>query len=271
MMPTQVQAETSLSRFVTTGADIAGAMVTARFLDGKTETLAWQSTGRASGGVTGTGWSLGQSLDSFRYPWLLDVDADATLSRLTINLLEGNGLFDVNPLARGPFNTPGSKAGAAFRLKPGAFVSAVTEPSRVSYDLPIDISQGDLFAALTLEWDGGFGGSALEFVADTDSGTVANPVRLVDEPALSEAIAIPFAPPDRVKSRPAVAIPLVPPDRVKPHPAVKIPLASPGSIQVMAPPESSQPKSVPESGMLIGLLGLLSLGAARTVVTERQA
>lgn len=264
----EVQAKTVLSRFVTTGADIAGAKVTARFLDGQTETLAWQATGKASGGVAGTGWRLGQSLDSFRFPWLLTVDAETTLSRLTINLLEGNGLFDISPSASGPLNTPGSRVGAAFRIQPGAFTSA--EPSRVRYDWPVDISQGDLFTALTLEWDSGLGGQALEFVADTDSGTVVNPVRLANAPVFAEAIATPLVPPDQVKPQTAVAIPLAPPDRVKPRPAVEIPLAPPDAVQWQASPKTAQPQSVPESGTLIGLLGVLSLGAAKAVGKGQQ-
>ena len=265
-LPAETRAETVLSSFVTTGADLSGAQVTASFLDGGSETLVWQATGEASGGVFGHGWSLGQRLDSFSYPWLLEVNEDAVIYVLSINLLEGNALFDVEASVAADVNTLGSKVGAAFSIKPESLVGDGGEPNRVSYDLPIDISQGDLFAELRLEWENGFGDGALEFIADTDSGTVTNPVRLVNAPAEPpQAIAIPLVPPDRVAPPTAVSIPLAPPDRVASPKAVLIPLAPPDRI-------ASLPQSVPEPDALLALFGLVGLLGTRVVVTmSRQA
>ncbi len=244
-LPVETRAETVLSGFVTTGVDLQGAQVTASFLGGGSETLTWQATGETSGGVVGQGWSLGQRLDSFSYPWSLDVDAEAVISSLSINLLAGNALFDVEASVAPTVNTPGSKVGAAFAVQPGSLLGDAVEPSRVSYGAPIDISQGDLFAELLLEWDHGLGNGGLAFIADTDSGTVANPVRLVSAPVESpQAIAIPLAPSDRVTVPETMPIPLSPPDRVT---------------------VVSQPQPVPEADSLLafcGLVGLLGMRSA---------
>ena len=58
-----------LTGFSTTGAMMAGMSVTAYFEGGFTQTLAWGTTGAASGGVTGTQWSLSQTGDTFGGDW----------------------------------------------------------------------------------------------------------------------------------------------------------------------------------------------------------
>lgn len=208
-VPSPSRAETVLSDFVTTGADLSGAQVTASFWDGRSEVLTWQATAEAEGGVAGDGWSLGQRFDSFNYPWALEVASDWALSSLSIDLLAGNALFDVEPSVLTALNTAGSKAGAVFSVKPGSLLGDAVEPSRVTYSEPVDISQGDLFTVLQLDWEEGFGNGALEFVADTDSGTNGSPVQLVNAPIeVPEAIAIPLAPADRVTMEsPAQSVP----------------------------------------------------------------
>ena len=60
-----------LTGFQTTGADMDGMSVTASFEGGFSQTLAWAEGSPQSGGVTGTGWSLSLSGDSFTNAWSL--------------------------------------------------------------------------------------------------------------------------------------------------------------------------------------------------------
>ena len=58
-----------LTGFITTGAMMNGMSVTAYFNNGSFETEFWGATGAVSGGVIGTGWSLGLTGDSFTSSW----------------------------------------------------------------------------------------------------------------------------------------------------------------------------------------------------------
>jgi hypothetical protein len=61
-----VNETTALTGFATTGAMMDGMKVSAFFSDGTSELVLWADTGASSGGVTGTGWSLGEGLEPRR-------------------------------------------------------------------------------------------------------------------------------------------------------------------------------------------------------------
>ncbi len=232
-------AETVLTGYVTTGADMAGASITASFLDGGSETLTWSafgSDGNEGGVFSDLGWSLTQKRDSFSYPWLFSVGNSLSIETLTIDLFGGNSVFDTILDSQSAQNTDGSKQGKPFAVKNGL------APESVEYSTPIDISQGDLFSTLTLGWENGFSG-VLEFVADTDSGTEANPVVIV-EPVIAEPVVVEQDLP------PVILVPIV-------NEVVEIAIDTPAAT------------SVPEPGTLLGLLAIAGLG--RKVAQRRQA
>jgi hypothetical protein len=86
---------------VVTGADMAGIEVTATFSDSSTETLTWEALTADSGGVTGTGWSLGQVGETFGElgpsgvvgAWTV-INDTANLESLFVNLLPASFVFD---------------------------------------------------------------------------------------------------------------------------------------------------------------------------------
>ncbi|XHX78063.1 MAG: PTPA-CTERM sorting domain-containing protein [Stenomitos frigidus ULC029] len=157
---------TTLTGFQTFGNQMAGMKVTADFLAGGSETLTWAATGPGAGGVSGSGWSLLQSGDTFSSPWTFAADSGKAIRSLLINAIPGNTVFDngSNP------STPGSFNGTSFTVQTG------TAPTSFGYSVPIDISLGDLFGSLSLNYATGFTGS-MTFLADTDSGTTNDPVK----------------------------------------------------------------------------------------------
>jgi hypothetical protein len=164
---------TTLTGYSTTGAMMGGMNITVNFFDGTSQTAVWQPTGGQSGGAFGNGWSLvqsGNTFGSFNNPWQFSYTGGSSVAALVIDAYAGNTVFDIYPDVTGPRQTPGSADGWYFQPTYGA------GPTRHAYDVPIDISYGDLFGRLSLFWDGGFWGN-MGFVADTDSGTSYDPVR----------------------------------------------------------------------------------------------
>jgi hypothetical protein len=168
---------TTLTSFSTFGSDMAGIRVTANFLNGTSESLIWGATSSVAGGVFGTGWSLTQSGNTYLQlddpngsRWTLTNSSANLLSSLVIDTIPGNTVFDILPTNSGPNNTPNSAEGWAFQTTFGL------APTSYNYLDPIDISQGDLFGRLVLDWTTGFTG-AMQFLADTDSGRDDDPVQ----------------------------------------------------------------------------------------------
>ncbi|OLP16547.1 hypothetical protein BST81_20315 [Leptolyngbya sp. 'hensonii'] len=157
---------TTLTGFQTFGDDMDGMEVTVKFLGGGSETKIWGDTGPGAGGAFGTGWSLVQSGDTFSSPWTLSYGGSGSITSLLINAIPGNTVFDLSEPSPG---TPGSANGRTFDVQSGQ------APTSSNYSVPIDISVGDLFGQLTLQWANGFKGD-LSFLADTDSGTTDDPV-----------------------------------------------------------------------------------------------
>ena len=80
-----------LTGFSSTGADMDGLIVTASFLGGFTQTLAWADTGATSGGVSGTGWGLSLTGDTFTASWEFTFAAGGALGQLTSLILDASG------------------------------------------------------------------------------------------------------------------------------------------------------------------------------------
>lgn len=164
---------TTLTGYTTNGADMAGMKVTVNFLGGGSETQTWAATGSNSGAALGADWSLSQSKTTFGNPWSFNYTGLDAITSLIIDAVPGNTVFDIgtNP------STPGSASGWSFSAQGGL------APSSYNYSVPIDISTGDLFGKLSLFWDNGFGtNDSLRFIADTDSGTIDDPVKPKDVP-----------------------------------------------------------------------------------------
>lgn len=177
-LATPAQAITIITGSSTDGDDMAGMLVTATFANIGSETVAWVNTGGVTdgvGGMTGTGWSLSESGDTFGGLWTLVNSTGQGLMSLSINAIPGNTMFDRT--FGDVFGTDGSFLGWDFTHVSGAV------PSSFSYTVPIDISVGDLFGTLTLDWSTPMApGTSMSFIADTDSGTIDNPVTAAPEP-----------------------------------------------------------------------------------------
>ncbi|MCW6035175.1 PEP-CTERM sorting domain-containing protein [Spirulina subsalsa FACHB-351] len=175
-----VLGQTVLSSFSTGGADMNGMEITVNWLGGGSETQIWGTTGYNAGGAFGRDWSLSfVGSTTFGIPWNF-TNTGASIASLTIHGVPGNTVFDTHwPTFPG---TPGSANGWTFQPISGQ------DPTVFEYGTPIDISVGDVFGSLSLFWDQGFTGT-LRFYADTDNGTIENPVtplvsKSVPEPSL---------------------------------------------------------------------------------------
>lgn len=147
----------------TFGDDMAGMLVTVDFLDGGSETATWEATGPDAGGAFGTGWSVTQSGDTFFDPWAFTNTGEGIAS-LVINANPGNTAFDTIDTIEEPPSTPGSANGIPFTVLSGP------APDSFAYSDEVDISEGDLFGTLALNYDDGFTGTTtVTYRADTDN------------------------------------------------------------------------------------------------------
>jgi hypothetical protein len=167
-----VQAQTVLSGYTTGGGDMDGMEVVVQFLDGSFEEAIWGTRGFNAGGAFGTNWDLTfSSWTTFNYPWTLKVDNPLAITSLSINGIPGNTVFDDGSWP----STPGSADGWSFETTFGQ------APDNWQYAVPIDISTGDIWGNLSMNWSDGFTGT-MKFIADTDNGTISNPVTPADVP-----------------------------------------------------------------------------------------
>lgn len=166
-----------LTGFSTNGAQMPGLMVSATFSGGFTQTLSWAATGVSSGGVSGTGWGLSQSGDTFGGPWNFTIDTNAGLGQLTQLILDSNTPFGVTVFDRTDGSgfagqgTAGSASGLDFGFVSGTCDScdAVATYSNVVAIIP-GAAVGDLFHTLTVDFTAGTGPRAnWAFVQDTDN------------------------------------------------------------------------------------------------------
>ncbi|MBE9116100.1 PEP-CTERM sorting domain-containing protein [Lusitaniella coriacea LEGE 07157] len=175
-----VQAQTVLSSINTGGDDMDGMRVLVEFLDGTFEEAIWGTTGVNAGGAFGTNWDLTFSgSTTFGIPWRFNATNPLKIASLTLNGAPGNTAFDDGSFP----STPGSARGQSFSVTSGQ------APDTWQYSNPIDISAGDLWGTLSMNWLDGFMGT-MRFVADTDNGTIRNPVTTTDVPEPVSTIAL---------------------------------------------------------------------------------
>jgi hypothetical protein len=163
-----------VATFQTTGAMMDGMSITANFTGGFSETRLWADTGAVSGGVTGTGWSLSQSGDTYSNYWSFDDNRSGSLLSLVLNGNTGFTLFDrTNP---GP-GTPGSSFGWDFSS--GSFDDWYNPNVTVNYSdrvaLPGQNAVGDLWQVMTVNFGSGYNGD-FRFIQDTDNDIRATQV-----------------------------------------------------------------------------------------------
>jgi hypothetical protein len=165
-----------LTGFTTLGSQMDGLSVLAAFANGFTQTLQWTDTGASSGGVSGTGWSLTESGDTFSSPWVFTFAPSSSLGALTRLVLDASGtgqvtIFDTTSPDPG---TPNSSQGRDFSISSGCTSCSGT----AVYSNPVGIGNvaaiGDLFHTLTITFTTGTGPtSTFQFLQDTDNDSRA--------------------------------------------------------------------------------------------------
>lgn len=177
-----------VATYQTTGAMMDGLSITANFTGGFSQTLSWADAGATSGGVTGTGWSLSQSGDTFNNSWRFDDNRQGSLLSLVLNGNTGFTLFDRSSPSPG---TSGSAAGWDFSS--GTFDDWYNPDVTVTYSDQVALlgqnPVGDLWQIMTVNFGRGFDGD-FRFVQDTD-----NDIRVtqVPEPGMLSLIGLALA------------------------------------------------------------------------------
>lgn len=174
---------TDLTGYQTSGDDMDGMLVKAIFSNGSSETETWADITANSGGVNGTGWSLGLSGDSFTNSWTL-ISETALINNLLILAGPGNTMFDV----LGTVGTINSANGWEFSQT--SLASDVDYTATYSNILGVggDAPVGDLYLNLELDFASAFVGNTLRFRADTDNALYAGDIA----PSVPEPTTISF-------------------------------------------------------------------------------
>lgn len=165
-----------LTGFTTLGSQMDGLSVIATFANGFTQSLKWADTGATSGGVSGTGWGLTESGDTYGAPWVFTFPGFSTLGALTQLVLDASGdgqitIFDTTTPDPG---TPNSSQGRDFSISSGCASCNGT----AVYSNPVGIGSaaafGDLFHTLTITFAAGAGPTGgFQFLQDTDNDSRA--------------------------------------------------------------------------------------------------
>jgi PEP-CTERM motif len=156
-----------LTGFTTFGDQMDGMQVTACFSTaGCQTTLVWADTGAGSGGVTGTGWSLSVSGDTFAAnAWSFVFGPNNTLGQLVSLLLDGGPytLFDrTNPNP----GTNGSASGRDFNTADGVIDVTYIDQVAVTPNAPV----GDIYHSMSIVYVNGTGPrSSFLFSQDADN------------------------------------------------------------------------------------------------------
>ncbi|BAN36149.1 hypothetical protein SCD_n02341 [Sulfuricella denitrificans skB26] len=180
---------TGISTFTTSGAQMAGMLVTAYFSGGTSESVSWAAGVGSAGAATGTNWSLGfAGATTFSPFWelLTTGNLSADITRLVIDAQPGDTIFDT---ITGIETTPGSAQGWPFSDVDGPAGLGVTAAYLNQVALNGTV-YGDLFTVLDIGFftatgaAGGLGAnSRLIFTADTDNTTVRGDLNPIPEPA----------------------------------------------------------------------------------------
>ncbi|MBU1363341.1 MAG: PEP-CTERM sorting domain-containing protein [Gammaproteobacteria bacterium] len=162
-----------LTGFVSTGADMDGLKVTASFSGGFSQTLTWADTGATSGGVSGTGWGLSLTGDTFTAPWSFTFTPGVTsLGLLSSLVLDASAFGQITILdTTSPSSgSPGSASGADFAILSGCATCDGTAVYSNAVGIDPDAPVGDIFHTLMVTFDAGTGpGSDWSFRQDTDN------------------------------------------------------------------------------------------------------
>jgi hypothetical protein len=152
--------------FHTFGDMMGGMAVTATFLGGSSETVAWVNGVSGAGSATGTGWSLSESGTTFSNNWALNTGT-TTITKLAIDGFPGSTVFDrTNP----SLGTPGSDQGADFfRTSANDGLTVDATYLNLVY-VGANVPGEDLFRNLELVFNGGQGFSgSMTYISDTDN------------------------------------------------------------------------------------------------------
>ena len=160
-------ATAAMSSFTTTGAEMAGMVVTVNFNDGSSDSAIWAITGGNSGAAQGGGWAMGLDGDSFTAPWTL-VNGARPIIGFSIDGAPGSTSFDI--LAT-PVGTPGSAAGKAFGSADSSDAAVTFASATYSNRLFVGgIFFEDQYVKLSVRLRGELGvDQNLTFIADTDN------------------------------------------------------------------------------------------------------
>lgn len=161
-----------IASFQTTGDEMTNMSVQAIFSGGTNQTLSWAATGPGAGGVTGAGWSLSVSGDTFAALWNFTINPNANLGQLTTLVLSGNPGFVTFDTATPNPGTLDSAQGADFGITDTALNDAATATySDVVAVIP-NVFAGDEFHVLTVTFAAGAGPRTdFLFRQDTDNDT----------------------------------------------------------------------------------------------------
>lgn len=166
-----------LTGFSTTGAMMDGMSVSAFFAGGFNETLFWADTGATSGGVTGTGWSLSLTGDTFSASWnFLMGPNSGQITQLVLNGGTGFTVFDRTEPNPG---TAGSAQGRDFVFSDATIDALVTysNPVAIIPDGPVN----DLWNIVTVDF--GTTGPRTNFSFNQDTDNDSRITVTVPEPA----------------------------------------------------------------------------------------
>ena len=156
-----------LTGFATTGAMMDGMQVTACFTVLGCQTRSWADLAPNSGGVSGTGWALSLTGDSFTAPWLFDFSSD-NLGQLVSLLLDGRSGLTIFDRTLPNQGTPGSAQGRDWTttLNAGTIIDVTyLDPTNIDGALAV----GDLFQQVFVQF--GQTGPRIDFsfLQDTDN------------------------------------------------------------------------------------------------------
>ncbi|WP_146348403.1 M10 family metallopeptidase C-terminal domain-containing protein [Phaeobacter marinintestinus] len=142
------------------GVDLAGALITATYVDGSSESLTWQALDPyTNGGVTGADFSMFFGYQSH------ELTTSKLLTSLQIDLAPSGSVFDSTVVDEtdGDYaggSTPGSKFGFSFEVSPEYDVLAGTVTATYSgiVNLVGSPADGDLYTTMIIDFSGLSGG-----------------------------------------------------------------------------------------------------------------
>lgn len=171
-----------LTGFATTGAMMDGMSVTACFTVLGCQTRVWADLAAPnSGGVSGTGWGLSLTGDSFGGAWLFTMGDN--LGQLVSLLLDGRSGLTIFDRTEPSFGTDGSAQGMDWftSLNAGTIIDVTyLDPTGVGGAPPV----GDLFQQVFIDFGQTGPRTGFSFVQDTDNdsrftGKVSEPSTLM--------------------------------------------------------------------------------------------